>query len=257
MTTSEYRYLSYNHDNFDDIGLELFKLTLSMTYADKTNRILVLNNEKYTNIIDNFVKCKYENLKLEFVEQPNFNFNIDYNDTNLFINFNNFNNFKDFLSFITPDLISNKNRYLISLLITNNSNYINNIYDKINKFMINFSDYKLANYVCMNIKKETYDNDYYERAYYRHFNNKKLIVRTDDIEWAKINVNFIDKSLIIFIDANENNLFTDFILLSFFNNYIIEYDNFSWWIAYMSNIEKKVIVPFNNNLCLSDWIKES
>lgn len=254
MTTSEYRYLSYNHDNFDDIGLELFKLTLSMTYADKTNRILVLNNEKYTNIIDNFVKCKYENLKLEFVEQSNFNFNIDYNDTNLFINFNNF---KKFLSFITPDLISNKNRYLISLLITNNSNYINNIYDKINAFMIHFSDYKLANYVCMNIKKETYNNDYYERAYYRHFNNKKLIVRTDDIEWAKINVNFIDKSLIIFIDANENNLFTDFILLSFFNNYIIEYDNFSWWIAYMSNIEKKVIVPFNNNLCLSDWIKES
>lgn len=254
MTTSEYRYLSYNHDNFDDIGLELFKLTLSMTYADKTNRILVLNNEKYTNIIDSFVKCRYENLKLEFVEQPNFNFNIDYNDKNLFINFNNF---KHFLSFITPDLISNKNRYLISLLITNNSNYINCVYDKINKFMFHFGDYKLANYVCMNIKKETYNNDYYEKAYYRHFNNKKLIVRTDDIEWAKINVNFIDKSLIMFIDANENNNFTDFILLSFFNNYIIEYDNFSWWIAYMSNIEKKVIVPFNNNLFFPYWIKES
>ena len=61
----------------------------------------------------------------------------------------------------------------------------------------------------------------------------------------------------MFIDTNENNNFTDFILLSFFNNYIIEYDNFSWWIAYISNIEKKVIVPFSNNLYLPNWIKET
>ncbi len=254
MTTSVNRYLSYNQDNFDDIGLELFKLALSITYADNTNRILVLNNEKYTSIVDIFIKYEYKNLKLEFTEQPNFNFDIDYNDTNLLINFNNI---KDFFSSINYNLISNKNRYLISLLITNNAIYINHIYDKINNFMCYFNDFKLANYVCMNIKKETYNNDYYEKAYYRYFNNKKLIIRTDNIEWAQINVNFIDKSLIIFIDANENNRFTDFILLSFFNNYIIEYDTFSWWIAYMSNMEKKVIVPFNNNLCLTNWIKQS
>lgn len=252
MTSSITRYLSYNHDNFNDIGLELFKLALSITYADKTNRILVLNDDKYTSIMDIFIKYKYENLKMEFVEKEEFNFNIDYNETNLLINFNNF---KD-LSYINPNLISNKNRYLISLLITNNCNYINYVYDKINNFMIYFKDFKLENYVCMNIKKETYNNDFYEKAYYRHFNNKKLIIRTDDIEWSQTNVNFIDNSLIIFIDANEDNRFTDFILLSFFYNYIIDYDIFSWWIAYMSNVEKKVIVPFNNNLCLSDWIKQ-
>ena len=51
-----------------------------------------------------------------------------------------------------------------------------------------FKDYSLSNYVCMNIKKDTYVSNYYEKAYYRHFNNKKLIIRVDDLDWAKDNI---------------------------------------------------------------------
>lgn len=248
------RYLSYNHENFDDLGMELFKLGLSLSYAERTNRYLVLNNDKYTNIIDIFIKYNYENLNLEFEKKSNFNFNIDYNENNLLIDFNDF---KD-LSYLNPNLISVRTRTLLSLLITNNSNYLNFIYNKINDIMNHFHDYKLENYVCMNIKKETYINNYYEKAYYRHFNNKKLIVRTDDIEWAQENINFIDKSLILFIESYHNNRFTDFMFMSFFKNYIIDNDNFSWWIAYLSNNEKKVITPNNNyNYYLKDWIKQS
>lgn len=248
------RYLSYNHENFDDLGMELFKLGLSLSYAERTNRYLVLNNDKYTNIIDIFIKYNYENLNLEFEKKSNFNFNIDYNENNLLIDFNDF---KD-LSYLNPNLISVRTRTLLSLLITNNSNYLNFIYNKINDIMNHFHDYKLENYVCMNIKKETYINNYYEKAYYRHFNNKKLIVRTDDIEWAQENINFIDKSLILFIESCHNNRFTDFMFMSFFKNYIIDNDNFSWWIAYLSNNEKKVITPNNNyNYYLKDWIKQS
>lgn len=248
------RYLSYNHENFDDLGMELFKLGLSLSYAERTNRYLVLNNDKYTNIIDIFIKYNYENLNLEFEKKSNFNFNIDYNENNLLIDFNDF---KD-LSYLNPNLISVRTRTLLSLLITNNSNYLNFIYNKINDIMNHFHDYKLENYVCMNIKKDTYINNYYEKAYYRHFNNKKLIVRTDDIEWAQENINFIDKSLILFIESCYNNRFTDFMFMSFFKNYIIDNDNFSWWIAYLSNNEKKVITPNNNyNYYLKDWIKQS
>ncbi len=248
------RYLSYNHENFDDLGMELFKLGLSLSYAERTNRYLVLNNDKYTNIIDIFIKYNYENLNLEFEKKSNFNFNIDYNENNLLIDFNDF---KD-LSYLNPNLISVRTRTLLSLLITNNSNYLNFIYNKINDIMNHFHDYKLENYVCLNIKKDTYINNYYEKAYYRHFNNKKLIVRTDDIEWAQENINFIDKSLILFIESCYNNRFTDFMFMSFFKNYIIDNDNFSWWIAYLSNNEKKVITPNNNyNYYLKDWIKQS
>ncbi len=247
------RYLSYNHENFDDLGMELFKLGLSLSYAERTNRYLVLNNDKYTNIIDIFIKYNYENLNLEFEKKSNFNFNIDYNENNLLIDFNDF---KD-LSYLNPNLISVRTRTLLSLLITNNSNYLNFIYNKINDIMNHFHDYKLENYVCLNIKKDTYINNYYEKAYYRHFNNKKLIVRTDDIEWAQENINFIDKSLILFIESCYNNRFTDFMFMSFFKNYIIDNDNFSWWIAYLSNNEKKVITPNNNyNYYLKDWIKQ-
>lgn len=248
------RYLSYNHENFDDLGMELFKLGLALSYAERTSRYLVLNNDKYTNIIDIFIKYNYENIKLDFVKKNNFNFNIDYNEDNLFIDFNDF---KD-LSHLNPDLISIRTRTLLSLLITNNSNYLNFIYNKINDIMNHFLDYNLDNYVCININKDTYINNYYEKAYYRHFNNKKILVRTDDIEWAQENINFIDKSLILFMESSHNNRFTDFMFMSFFKNFIIDNDNFSWWIAYLSNNEKKVITPNNNyNYYLKEWIKQS
>lgn len=231
------KYLSYNHENFDDIGMELFKLALSLSYAERTNRILVLNNEKYTNIIDIFIKYKYNNIKIDFTKKNNFNFYIDYDDENLFIDFTDLKKINYYNDI--DNLISYKIKILLSLLITNNSNYLNFVYNKINDFMNYFKDYNIDNYICMNIKKTTYDNNYYEKAYYRHFNNKKIIIRCDDIEWAKNNINFVDKSLIIFIESSYDNRFTDFVLLSFFYNYIIDYDYFSWWITYISNLEKK------------------
>jgi len=252
------KYLSFNHDNFEDIGSELFKLALSITYAEKTNRILVLFNEEYMNILNIFIKCnyKYDN-NLKFSKKDKFNFDFDYNDDNLFIDFNelNYNN-----NYNNYNLISSKVRVLLSLLITNNLNFINYIYNCINEIMNYFKDYKLENYVCMNIEKNNYNNNYYEKAYYRHFNNKKIIIRTDDIKWAEDNINFVDKSLIKLIESKNKDIFgnfKDFIYLCYFNNYIIDNNNYSWWIAYISNMDKKVIVPNDNyNIYLTEWIKQ-
>lgn len=246
--------LSFNHENFDDIGLELFKLSISMTYAYKTNRILALNNENYLDIYDTLIKSNYIKADLNFTNYLRIKINDDCNETsdNLFIDFTNFNKFK-------YKLISSNVRSYLTLLITNNNNYVNIIYNKINEIMNYFSDYDIHNFVCCNITKNTYNNNFYEKAYYRHYYNKKLIIRVDDIEWAKQSINFIDNSLIYFIDASITaNKYNDFVLLAYFYNYIIDYNYFSWWIAYLSQIEKKVIVPNNNyDFYLPEWIKQS
>lgn len=248
------RYLSFNHDSFDDIGLELFKLAISMTYANKTNRILALNNENYLNIYDVFIKSNYSKIDLNYTNYLRIRINDDYNESidNLYIDFTNFNNF-------SYKLISSNIRSYLTLLITNNSKYINIIYNKINEIMNYFSDYNIHNFVCCNITKKTYNSNFYEKAYYRHYNNKKLIIRVDDIEWGKKSIDFIDNSFIYFIDASITaNKYSDFIILTNFYNYIIDYDYYSWWIAYLTQIEKKVIVPNNNyDFYLSNWIKQS
>lgn len=230
------------HNKFIDIGDELFKLAITLSYAEKTGRVLAFDNEDSMNIIDLFTNITYE--KLNTIE--------DSDCDKLIINFDN--------NSYTYDKITIKTRVLLSLLITGNSNYINFIYMRINDFMNYFKDYEISNYVCLNIKKDTYVSNYYYKAYYKHFNNKKLIIRVDDLEWADKNVNFIDKSMILFIEERFDNRFTDFILLSHFHNYIIDYNYYSWWIAYIiiTNIEKKVIVPNdNNNFYLPEWIKQS
>lgn len=249
----EKKYISYSHLNFIDIGEELFKLAITLSYAERTGRTFVLSKDSYMNIIDLFIKLPYESLDTDNFEIKNdFNYHIDYNDKAFLINFDNYKYHQ----------ISAKTRVLLSLLITGNSNYTNFVYARINDFMNYFKDYSLSNYVCMNIKKDTYVSNYYEKAYYRHFNDKKLIIRADDIEWARDNIKFIDKSKIIFMEATHENKLTDFILLSLFQNYIIDYDYYSWWIAYINipstNITKKVVVPNNYyDFYLPEWIKQS
>lgn len=248
------KLLSFNHDNFDDIGLELFKLSISMTYAQKTNRTLALNNDKYLDIYDIFIKSNYIKTELNLANHLRIEINDDCNESsdNLFIDFTNFDKFK-------YKLISSNIRTYLTLLITNNTKFINVIYNKINEIMNYFSDYDIQNFVCCNINKKTYNNNFYEKAYYRHFNNKKLIIRVDDIEWAKKSIHFIDNSFIYFIDASiTENKYCDFIVLASFYNYIIDYNYYSWWIAYLSQIDKKVIVPNNNyDFYLLEWIKQS
>lgn len=249
----EKRYVSYKHKNFIDIGDELFKLAIALSYGEKTTRTLVLENEDYMNIVDLFTKISYETLKIDdFTSKEKFNYHIDYNDNKLLIDFSDYK----------YNQISVKTRVLLSLFITGNPNYTNFVYARINDFMNYFKDYNLSNYVCLNIKKDTYVSNYYEKAYYRHFNDKKMIIRVDDLDWARDNIKFVDKSKIIFIEANYENKFTDFILLSLFQNYIIDYNYYSWWIAYItipsSDITKKVIVPNNYyDFYLPEWIKQS
>ena len=89
----------------------------------------------------------------------------------------------------------------------------------------------------------------------KHFDNKKYLVFSDDIEWCK-KMNIGDYY------AENNNDCLDLYQMTLCKSSIIANSSFSWWGAYLSEKEK-VIAPkkwFNNNSNVDDlycdgWIK--
>jgi hypothetical protein len=88
----------------------------------------------------------------------------------------------------------------------------------------------------------------------KHFDNKKYLVFSDDIEWCK-KMNIGDYY------AENNNDCLDLYQMTLCKSSIIANSSFSWWGAYLSEKEK-VIAPkkwFNNknvdDLYCDDWIK--
>ncbi|MCU7521148.1 MAG: alpha-1,2-fucosyltransferase [Ignavibacteria bacterium] len=90
-------------------------------------------------------------------------------------------------------------------------------------------------------------NEYYNRAVDIIANkqsNIEVFVFSDDIEWAKANLNFTYP--ITFVDNNdEANGYEDFRLLSLCKHQIIANSTFSWWAAWLNNYHDKVIISPN------------
>jgi hypothetical protein len=157
------------------------------------------------------------------------------------------------------NMIDDTIRELLSLGILGNPKYTTIIYTKINDIMNHFKDYELNNYVCINLNNPTYNKSYYEKAYYNHFSYCKIIVLTDDINLAIKNLDFININKCYFIVNDYNYRFINFILFSYFNNLILDKDNYSGlWSAYIGNLNKKVVVPsdINNSFFISNWLKQ-
>lgn len=236
--------------SFNDIGTELFKIGSVLSYAYKSKKILALINDDYCNIIDIFLKIPYK--KILVSEYNNYNFktisNLDfYEHNNVCINK---------IDYVHKN-ISPEVRNLFTTAIINNSSHHYNTY-RINDIMNHFTDYDINNYVCITINKQSFIRNYYEKAYYSHFNGKKLVVFSNDLNWAIQNLNFIDSKLIYFIYTHNYDRFSNFALLVFFNNHIIEKNNTSWWGAFLGNYGKKVVVPNNSyEYYLDTWIKQS
>ncbi len=131
-----------------------------------------------------------------------------------------------------------------------------------------------GDYVGTNL--EVCDKNYYEEAFKflenKLLNERRLIkenitifIFSDDINWCKNNLDFLNDYEMIFVDWNKKeNSFIDMQLMSECKYNIISNSSFSWWGAYLNQeINKIVLVPefwFKGILngedrCESSWIR--
>ena len=133
-----------------------------------------------------------------------------------------------------------------------------------------------TNSLCIHVRRGDYvgnknheivDNDYYRKGieYIKnHAQIDRIYVFSDDIEWCKNNLKFEFPSIFVGYEyagiRGEGHMF----LMSKCKNFIIVNSSFSWWGAWLSNYEKKIVIcpkqwftnaSINiNDLIPKDWI---
>jgi len=249
-------YINNNIDYyFNDIGHELFKLAISLSYSNNNNKKFIISDNNYLKILEVFL-----NLSFNYIDINNINYNsLILSNTNENNNKNNSENECIIKMDFSFKNINNEIRDLLSYCLLSNPRYTTIIYNKINDIMNFFKDYDINNYVCIFINKNNYNKYYYERAYYNYFSNCKLIILTDDINWSIKNITFIKIENIYFIINDYSLRFINFILFIHFNKIIVDINNYyTLFIAFLGNKNKKVIIPneISNNYYLDNWFKQ-
>jgi hypothetical protein len=89
--------------------------------------------------------------------------------------------------------------------------------------------------------------NYYEKSVNIIGSNKTFLVFSDDIEWCKSNLDFIENK--IFIDDLED--YESLYLMSLCKNNITSNSTFGWWGAWMNENEDKIVV------CSNEWFGKS
>jgi len=234
------RYITYNHNNFEDIGFELYKLCITLSIAINTNRKLVFFNDEYMSIIDKFIKYKYNSITIKEFNEINFTYinyeNRIYDSDNIYLIFKD-NEIKEI------EDINDNVRDLMSLLFSSNDLYNKFVYNKINEWMNYFNDFDINNYVCIYLRKDKYDISNYKKTYDKYFDGKKLIIFTDNIYDFDMDI----KKIVIHI--NNNNKYSNFILMTMIPNMIIRNDkNYFAVMAGLMGNRNKNISYFDENI---------
>ncbi len=95
-----------------------------------------------------------------------------------------------------------------------------------------------TDYLTNNANHHNLDLSYYEEAL-KHFDDRQVIVFSDDPEWCKEQSLFSDDRF--FVSESEDNKI-DLCLMTFCTSHIIANSSFSWWGAWLAN-SQKVIAP--------------
>ena len=132
----------------------------------------------------------------------------------------------------------------------------------------------LEDYVCISVRRGDYlllgdmfqviNAEWYEEMYHKYFEGKKVLICSDDIEWCKNNFHLPNQK---FLENNGTTPTERLFIMAMCKNHIISPSTFSWWCAYLSGKDSKVIVPnqwFGRGLShlnqkdkfVDNWIKE-
>lgn len=106
--------------------------------------------------------------------------------------------------------------------------------------------------------------DYFEKAIFeisKHVNNPKFIIFSDDVEWAKANINFGESEF--FSERGNDPVWEKLRLMYSCKHFIISNSTFSWWAQWLSTNDKKIVISpsrwFNNDysslLIQDDFLK--
>ncbi len=118
-----------------------------------------------------------------------------------------------------------------------------------------------SNAVCIGIRRGDYvklgliicDLEYYKKAI--NIINKSVVnpiffIFSDDIEWCKQNIKFLDKHY--FVKANKETPYENIELMSLCKHNIISNSTYEWWGAYLNNNKEKIVI------CPKNWkLKEN
>lgn len=168
--------------------------------------------------------------------------------------------------------INNSSKYLVGYwqcteyfanirdILINEFKYMGEL-SKLQKQMI--TDMQSENSIAVHIRRGDYLNvqDIYvnlERNYYdaalqyitERAANAKIYIFSDDMEWCKRE--FADWGNVVFVDEEiSSNMHTDFELMKNCRHYIIANSTYSWWAAWLSeNDDKLIVAP-------ADWFCDS
>lgn len=85
--------------------------------------------------------------------------------------------------------------------------------------------------------------DYYQKAVEflsKRVSNLRIFAFSEDIEWVKSNFN--THHPIVFVEKSDENLHSDFRLMSMCKHNIIANSSYSWWAAWLNSNEEKIVV---------------
>ena len=95
-----------------------------------------------------------------------------------------------------------------------------------------------TDYLTNNANHHNLDLSYYEEAL-KHFDDRQVIVFSDDPEWCKEQSLFSDDRFLV-SESEDNKI--DLCLMTLCTSHIIANSSFSWWGAWLAN-SQKVIAP--------------
>ena len=252
------------------IGNQLFQIANALYYSNKYNKILIFKNEKslwnFHNLPRYTAWDTLFNNKLNVLDEEQYNK----------INFDNKYEEKRYNMYDEIPILNDNvylkgyfqsNKYFdeniknkMNELIYSNEKYVkiaDTLYNLIKK---NFDDYDDNNYSFIHIRRTDYinncchnllDMEYYKKGINIIGENKIYVIFSDDIDWCKNNLDFINKKYFITIQ----NIYIELILMSLYKNGIIANSTFSWWGAFINGNDKKIIAP-NKWFADTSFIKE-